>query len=334
MKHLQQLRWLAVMLLSGAVFSAHAAIQVPGPLVDPDWLEVNQDNVVMLDVRKDTKSFTERPKRIKKSPINLNTCGATKGKGGEVAGHIDGAVLVPWKPVRAERMVDGQKVIKLVPEKAAFEKMMRESGVNNDSAVVIVTKGESSKDLTFGTRLYWTLKYYGHDNVAMLDGGMKRWLMDGRKATKRATDPKQGNFTAGEERREMLALDVDVEQAVQNRKVQLLDGRDPDYYLGLKQKDYVYAKGHITSARNVPHPTLFDDSGDGLKFRDAKSLKVVMSAANVDPGQPTITYCDSGHLSTGHWFVLHELLGNKQARLYDGSMHQWTKNKSHPVNTP
>lgn len=328
----QRVRGAALALTLGALaLGAEAATQVPGPLVDAEWLDQNREKVVILDVRKDTKSFSERPKRIKASPIALNSCGAKKDKGGDVAGHIPGATLVPWGPLRAERTVDGVKVIKLVPEKAAFEKLMREAGVDNDDAVVIVTKGESSKDLTFGTRLYWTLKYFGHDNLALLDGGMKRWLIEGRRATADAGKPKTGNFTAKAERRELLALDADVEKAVEAKGEQLLDGRDPDYYLGLKQKDYVYAKGHITGAKNVPHPRLFDEGKNGLTFRDAQSLKVVMNAAGADPSQPTITYCDSGHLSTGHWFVLHELLGNKQARLYDGSMHQWTKNKSHAV---
>jgi len=192
---------------------------------------------------------------------------------------VAGALLISVQATE-----DGVDLIKLVPTKEEMEKLMRTHGVNDGDAVVIAMKGAGSKDVTFGTRLYWQMKYWGHDNVAILDGGTAAWAAAGHPLSRDKSKPRKGNWVAKGPDTSILATTADVEKAVKNG-TQLIDGRTEDFYLGS-----TYNKG-------------------------------------IDPEAPSITYCDSGHLSSGHWFVLHELLGNKQARLYDGSMHEWTKRK-------
>ena len=159
------LTWL---LITTSIYAA----QVPGPLVSADWLAKNKDKVIILDVRKDTASFTENSEEITDNPDNT----AKNGSSINVAGHIPGANLVPWKKVRVNRTVDGVDLLKLVPTKKEMESLMRDHGVNSSSAVVISMKGSKSKNLTFATRLYWQMKYWGHDNVAILDGGTAAWV--------------------------------------------------------------------------------------------------------------------------------------------------------------
>lgn len=320
----------AVIALALAAPLASAA-GLPGPLVQTDWLakHLQDRNIVVLDVRADTKSFTAKAAGEPNIP-GMNPCGAKKAKS-ETAGHIPGARLWNWKTVRTKRTVDGMELDGMAPAKEQFEATMRSLGVNNDSAVVIVADGGNTPTLTFATRAYWTFKYFGHDKVAVLDGGTAKWKTENRPMSAEASgEPAAGNFSARAERREMLATTADVEAAIR-KKAQLVDGRTADYYLGQDKKDYVYAKGHIPGAKNLAHTQLVDDKTHA--FKSVADLKKLLANAGVDPAKPTITYCDSGHLSTGQWFVLSELMGNKKARLYDGSMHEWTKRKADAVST-
>jgi thiosulfate/3-mercaptopyruvate sulfurtransferase len=300
--------------------TASFALELPGPLVQTDWLAKNlQDkNIVVLDMRADTKSFTAKAAGAPNIP-GMNPCGAKKSKA-ETAGHIPRARLWDWKTVRAKRMIDGMELDGMVPARDKFEAMMREHGVNNDSVVVITADAAETSTFTFATRAYWTLKYYGHDRIAVLDGGTVKWKAENRPLSSDTTTPAAGNFSARTERREMLATTADVEAAVKNKTAQLLDGRTANYYLGQEKKDYVYAKGHIPGAKNLAHTQLVDEKTHALK--STADLKKLVSGAGIDPSKPTITFCDSGHLSSGQWFVLSELMGNKNARLYDGSMHE------------
>ncbi len=316
----------AMVLFSIGLLGSRAwAVQVPGPLVDPDWLAKHQNEVVILDVRKDIKSFTAKPKKGGKI-AGMQSCGAKKGAGIQVAGHIPGAILVNFKNVRAKRTEDGVDLIKLVPTKEEMEQLMRSHGVNDGDAVVIAMKGAGSKDVTFGTRLYWQMKYWGHDNVAILDGGTAAWAAAGYPLSRDKSKPQPGNWVARGPNTSILATTADVEKAIKDG-TQLIDGRTEDFYLGSTyKKAYVYAPGHIPGAKNFPHPLLVKGEV-AATFEPADKLAKLMKAKGIDPKAPSITYCDSGHLSTGHWFVLHELMGNQQARLYDGSMHEWTKRK-------
>lgn len=307
------MKFLSTVLSLLFVSSVAFAVQVSGPIVEPAWLAKNLDQVTLIDMRTNDDNFGYE--------------GTCSGK----AGHIEGAQFLKWGKVRGTRKVNGQDVKKLIPPKAYFEDLMRAFGVNNGGAIVLTSDGTSSKYSTFATRMYWQLKYYGHDNVAILNGGNAKWKADGNafNCDKTATAAK-GNFTAGSGRDAMLATPAEVAQAIKSG-VTLIDGRTQDYYLGSKQKkSYVYAKGHISGAKNFPHPQWFPAKGPAV-FLSAHDLAMTMKEIGIDAHAPAITYCDSGHLSTGVWFVMHELLGNKDASMFDGSMHQWTLDKNNPT---
>lgn len=304
------------------------ALEVPGPLVDSGWLKENLDNVLVLDVRKDTKSFTQKHKKMK-TIAGLQSCGGKKGSGIHVKGHIPGAILVNWKTVRVKRMMVGREVKKLIPAKADFETFMQSHGARNDTAIIISNKGAASDDATFATRLYWQLKYYGFSNMAILNGGTAAWAADGNELSSEETSASTGDFVATAERTDLLASADDVRAAMQ-AGAQIIDARTEDYYLGTEQKDYVYAKGHISGAKNLPH-TLIVEGKTAARFLPTSQLDSLMSAKGIDTIAQTITYCDSGHLSTGQWFIMHELMGNENVRLYDGSMHDWTQDESNKV---
>lgn len=308
------------------------ALQVPGPVVDTEWLAQNLDKVVVLDVRRDPQSF------IRKAGgggevAGVQACGA-KGDAGGVSGHIPGSALVEWKAIAVKTKEGGTELYDMLPPQADFEKLMQESGVNPDSAVVVVNPGDGVPALADGTRLYWNIKYYGHDNVAVLDGGVAKWAAEKRKIEYGRTKPETGNWKAGAERREMLATLDDVQRASTSGDAQILDIRTPEFYLGLTHKaDKVARKGHVPGAKNMPFLVIAKESPKGTTFYATDELRRVSGELGIDPAKPAITHCNTGHLSSAGWFVLHELLGDKDVRMYVGSMNEWAADPARPVST-
>lgn len=317
MKKIRYTLWTILFLLIAVIASPANAVQVPSPLVETGWLADNLNNVVVLDVRN----------------------GAAELSAFTTAGHIPGAVLINWSTVRVTRVIDGITLTRMVPTKEQFSALMQANGVNSDSAIVITSKGSVADDITEGTRLYWTLKYFGHDNVAVLNGGTAKWLREKRAVSTAPSAPLTGNFTAYVERTEINATTNDVLSAMDNdrhkrrhkegKDTQLVDARDLTYYLGMVSKSYVYAKGHVPGAKNFSGLMLFDpDLGTFL----AKEIVLeALHAMGIDADDPTITICNSGHEASGLWFFLHEIVGNQNVKLYDGSMHEWTMDPNRPV---
>lgn len=316
--------------LAGALFCVLAllsatvsATQVPGPLVDTQWLQNNLDKVLVLDVRKDVKSFGKRSKKAGA----MNPCGVAQRKGPlKVAGHIPGAVLVPWNKVTAKRKVVGKELKVLLPAKADFERLMQKSGVDNDSALVITSKGEAIIHTALAARLFWTLKYFGFDNVALLDGGTAQWIQDKQKIEFGRSKTRKGNFKATAERGEILASMEEVEQLAEGRGTgQLVDVRSTGEYLGLTASGKLAqgVKGHISGAKSFPIDLYADSFGTATLY-DKDRIKRIAALLKVDTEAPTVFVCSSGVMASLAWFVAYELMGNKDVRLYDGSMHEWS----------
>ncbi len=302
------------------------ATQLPGPLVDTKWLAANIDNVVILDVRKDLKSFEKRAKTAKA----VNPCGVGGGKKKgpiKVEGHIPGAVLVPWKGVTTKRKIAGKEIKVLMPEKNKFERLMQKSGVNNDSAVVITSKGKVLPHTAIAARLYLTMKYFGFDNVALLNGGTAQWIKNKNKVEFGKSRAKRGNFKASAERKEMLASTDDVtDVSLGQSDKQLLDMRSTAEYLGLTASGKFVTpgvKGHVAGAKSFPI-ALFGNALGPATIYKKESFQKVSELLRMDINKPTIAMCNSGVMASLGWFVLHELNGADNVSLYDGSMHEWS----------
>ena len=307
---MRALAWVAAMtaaLCAAPAASIAQALELPGPLVSVDWLEFNQEDVVLLDVRKDTELYGKE-------------------------GHIPGAILVDWKQVRADLNEGGVIYESMLLDEARFEQLMQAHGVDNDSTVIIAHSGKNALQLSFGARLYWQLKYYGHDRVAVLDGGTAQWKASGRALSQDPTPSRAGTFQVTERRDVLLATTEEVEAALAEQSAQLVDSRPLAFYLGLEQRSYVYAPGHIPGAKLMPFSLLTSGKGAGV-LRSSEDLEQAALALGIDPAKPLITYCNSGHVASGVWFLLSEVLGNENARLYDGSLNAWTKDAARPMAT-
>jgi thiosulfate/3-mercaptopyruvate sulfurtransferase len=308
------------------------ALQVPGPLVDTEWLANHLDDTTVLDVRTSRTSFAKKSRHA----AAVNPCGVTKKKAQapvKVAGHIPGAVLILWKDAREKRKINGEELEGMVLSQPAFEKLMQESGVTNDSAVVITSNGEDFKDVLLATRLYWMMKYYGYTNIAILDGGTKKWIEEKHKVRFGRSRAKKSDYQVGEPRSELLATSADVAKAIGDDSIQIIDTRGIQDYIGLTYHRKLTSparKGHVPSAKLWPATTTVDTMGTAV-FYPAEQQRQVAALLGIDVDKPTITYCWSGAQGSLNWYVMHELLGNKNARLYDGSMQEWSKNPDNPM---
>lgn len=297
------------------------ALQVPGPVVDGEWLAKNKAEVTVLDVRPSQKSFTVTPQfeTDKKTGKKFLV---------ELGGHIADATPVDNKKVRVDRMIGGNKVSAMIPERADFEKLARQWGVQAGRPIVIVAAGMEPVDFNDAARLYWQFKVYGEDNVAIVNGGTAAWLAEGREVSVAPAKVSEGNWAAKADRTaELMASSDDVEKAMNTKSAQLVDARNASMYLGLSKRSTVGAYGHIPGAKNVSSELLTTEGGDATRMLAANTYRDVLNMSGVDSQAPAITYCNTGHLAAGTWFVMYEILGNKQTRLYDGSMHQWTLEK-------
>lgn len=320
-----------VLTLFAATAVSAKPTQLPRAIVDVAWLFKHLDSVLVLDVRMDTESFSKRRGVANTGPFN--PCGITKlVKKSPLFGHIPGSVLVPWQQVLLDREIDGQLLGKMLPDRETFQELMRRSGVNNDSVVVISSRGMDNFDMAMATRLYWSMKYYGHDKVAILNGGTSEWRAKKRRIRFYSQPPQRGNFTVREERRDLLANTADIDQAAADNSQQLVDSREADYFEGLTRMEGMVSEngqGSIPGSLNIPFMKLLDQSGGGVAIHKTIPLLDVARETQVSLNKPTIFYCNFGVQGSVGWFVWRELLGVKNSRLYDGSMHVWSKDPKH-----
>lgn len=293
------------------------ALDLPGPVVSAQWLSEHREDVIVLDVRDDLKSFTAQPDFEVDAKSGKKTLS-------ELGGHIPGALLLDYSKVRVEREVNGRKLKGMLPDKAYFQTLLRDAGVGKDKPIIIAAPGETAEDLDTAARVYWQLKYYGQDAMAILDGGTAGWLEAGLPYKNDEATKGGGGWTAGAERRELSADSEEVAAAAEH-KTQLVDARPLPFFLGLSvKKPTVQAAGHIAGAVDFPGEVRAQKTGSAYYFYSPAQYRSVFKAIGVQEQAATITYCNTGHLASGAWFVMSELLGNPHVKLYDGSMHQWT----------
>ncbi|MEJ2455826.1 MAG: rhodanese-like domain-containing protein [Candidatus Thiodiazotropha sp.] len=306
---------MATLLVVGATAlqSAHA-LEIKSPVVDAEWLKAHQNDVTILQVSGPLDAFTKAPEVVTKDgKISVKS----------VSGHIAGANFVDFKKVRVKREVEGKMVKKLIPLKADFEKLAQSWGVNKDSAIVFVPAGLNTADVDQATRLYWQFKYYGHKNMAVLNGGMAAWLAAGYPAATDAPANKSGDWVASNEDSAVMATYTEVKQALKDRKMQLADARPQNQYMGVFTKKGELS-GHLKGAKDMSPDLLTTADGASARFLPAESYKSMMKAKGLDAEAPTIAYCNTGHLASGLWFVSSEIVGNTKTKLYDGSLVEYS----------
>jgi len=175
----------------------------------------------------------------------------------------------------------------------------------------------------FAAYAYWYFRLYRHRDVRLLDGGRKKWELDGRPLVTDEVRRPPTQYVAGEPDTSIRAFRDEVVAAIGTQN--LVDVRSPDEYAGrllapahLPQEQAQRA-GHVPTAVNVPWSKAANEDGT---FKSNEELRRIYAEAGVDPSRPTIAYCRIGERSSHTWFALHELLGYTDVKNYDGS---WTE---------
>jgi thiosulfate/3-mercaptopyruvate sulfurtransferase len=258
-------------------------------LVTTDWAESNLDapNTVFVEVDEDASAYD--------------------------TGHIAGAVKLDWKtdlqdPVKRD-FVDAQQ----------FSKLLSDRGISNDDTVILY----GGNNNWFAAYAYWYFKLYGHQNVKLLDGGRKKWELDGRPLSADAVSRPGTSYTAKDLDESIRAYRDEVIAAIGIKN--LVDVRSPDEFSGKilapahLPQEQSQRPGHITGAINVPWSKAANDDGT---FKSDEDLAKLYAEAGLDGEKETIAYCRIGERSSHTWFVLQELLGHQNVKNYDGS---WTE---------
>lgn len=299
------------------VASGANALELPGPVVTPAWVNEHRAQLVVLDVRSDVDAFTVAPEYETDAKTGAKKLVAA-------GGHLEGARLVDFNLTRVSVMVGDKKIDKMLPSGEAVQSLMRGLGVGQDDVLVITSVGEASDEVDMAARLYWTLKIYGEKDMALLDGGNVGWLAAGLPvSTAPMATVAAGDWTASELDKTWLAEIDDLKPA--GAAPMLIDARPSPQYHGLYfKKPAVAAGGHVAGALSFPIDMQTRQVGLAQTFMTPAQYAKVLSALDIKPQPGAISYCNTGHMAAGAWFVLSEIMQLDGVRLYDGSMHEWT----------
>ena len=290
---------------SGPFKAQQAAADPITPLVSVDWLaaHTNDSGLVILDIRSAIDGST--PETFAKGHIP-KAIPSDYDKGG-------------WRSTR-------NGVPFMLPSLAQLEKLIGELGIDEDNRVVIYPAGVSASDFGSATRVYWTLKVSGVKKISILDGGYAAWVAAKQPVETGINTPSPTIFTATIDN-SSVAEAGDVEQALASHKGTLVDARPSPFFNGKTKIDIAGAYGHIPGAINIDSAEFYDERTNRLKT--LPELKAI--AARLPATGEVINYCNTGHWSSTDWFVLSELLGRKDVKVYYGSIVDWTMNPNRPV---
>lgn len=245
-----------------------------------------------------------------------------KGRADYDAGHIPGAVF--WDLDAVADPADPRP--HMLPSANDFRRHMEAFGIGDDSFVVVYDQ----LGLATAARPWWMLRVFGHDGVAVLDGGMVKWTAEGRPVVTDAPAPRAAHFTARPRPGMVRSLDQ-LRDNLASRAEQVLDARSAGRFDGTAPEPRPDSKsGHIPGARNLPV--------DRLTYPDRKTVKTpahlegLFIAAGLDLSRPVVTSCGSGVTACALALGLH-LIGKRDVAVYDGSWAEWGTHPETPVET-
>ena len=238
-----------------------------------------------------------------------------------VAGHLPGAVFFDL-----DALSDRDTPLPhMLPSPEAFARQVGDLGVGDEHEVVVY---DGSGVNLSAPRVWWMFRVFGHERVAVLDGGLQKWRREGRTLERGVVAPKRAHFTPRGLRAEAVRDLEAVRAAGEQRREQIVDmrsagrfaGREPEPRAGLRG-------GHIPGSHNLPYGELVAPDGTLLP---PEALRQRLAAAGVDPSRPVIATCGSGVSACALIHALH-VLGYDTASLYDGAWSEWGARSDTPV---
>jgi thiosulfate/3-mercaptopyruvate sulfurtransferase len=268
-------------------------------LVDTQWVEnhLNDDSIRVVEVDENPGLYAEA--------------------------HIPGAIGFDWK----KDLQDQVKRDFLGP--GEFGELFGRHGISNDHTIVLY----GDRNNWFAAYTYWYLKYYGHDNVKLMNGPREKWISEGRPTSRDVPSYDSQQFNAHEGDPAIRAMRDEVSDAL-DTNTRLVDVRSPQEYSGELiamagyEQEGAQRAGHIPGAASVPWAQAVQEDGT---FKSADDLSELYGNKGVTDGNPIIAYCRIGERSAHTWFVLHELLGHDDVKNYDGSWTEWGNMVAVPI---
>jgi len=278
----------------------------PDALVSTEWLAAHSD---APDVRVvDASWYLPAERRDPKAEF--------------LDAHIPGAVFFDIDEISDT----DQPLPHMVASPIKFSARVRKLGLGDGNRIVVY----DGAGLFSAARVWWNFRYFGHTDVAVLNGGLPKWIAEGRPLEHGTARPRERHFTP--RANSLLIRDIGQMQAnAASRREQVIDarapgrfhGRDPEPRAGLRS-------GHIPGARNVPFQTLLDPQTKTVL--PAEALREVFARAGIDTAKPIVTSCGSGVTAAALALGLY-LLGNKEVAVYDGSWTEWGGRADTPIET-
>lgn len=292
----------AAVLVVAVPFATHAAEVTP--LVTAEWLKANaaDENVVVLDIR-DNVAETDL---------------------GDLP-YLAHGVVAPYGSAGWRTEIEG--VPGQIPAPEQIADLIGGLGIDGDDHVVIVPWGTDSTEFGSATRVYWTFKYLGHEEVSILDGGWRQYDAQGGERVAEPVTPVAVEFPY-EIQPELRATTADVEAALE-AGTKLIDGRPQEQFLGQSKSPVARVAGTIPGAQNLPHSEFY--SAEYASFALPETVLALAEGVGLAANEHNIVFCNTGHWASVAWFALHEVGGNANTAMYDGSMAEWTSDPARPV---
>jgi thiosulfate/3-mercaptopyruvate sulfurtransferase len=237
------------------------------------------------------------------------------GRGEYLDRHIAGARFLD-----IDELADKQtSAPHMLPSAEEFGRAMERLGIGRDDRIVAY----DNSPVRTAARGWFMLRHFGADRVAILDGGLQRWLAEGRPTESGEPAPRQARFAAAGRDAEVVSK----AQILAGLQAPLLDARSKPRFEGSEADPRPgVAAGHIPGARNLPFAALYREDG---RFRSPEEIRRLFEEARIDPDQPFVATCGSGVTANSLIFAA-QLLGNRGAQLYDGSWSEWGADPATP----
>ena len=239
-------------------------------------------------------------------------------------GHVPGAVLFDWK----EDIND--PLTRNIFSKQSCEDLLQRAGISNDMTLILY--GDFNN--WFAAFAFWVFKYYGYDDIRLMNGGRKKWLEEDRPLSKDIPEYPKGNFKAAEPDKSIRVFLNYVRDSLGSSQKALIDVRSPKEFTGeiLAPPEYptehAQRGGHIPGALNIPWSQAVSEDGT---FKSAEELKKLYESKGITSDKEVIAYCRIGERSSHTWFVLKYLLGYPNVKNYDGSWTEWGNMIDNPI---
>jgi thiosulfate/3-mercaptopyruvate sulfurtransferase len=239
-------------------------------------------------------------------------------------GHIPGALSAPYAQWRGPKDNPGA-----LPDAAKVTALIQSLGIDAGTPVVVVYEGSDATEFGAAARVYWTLKAAGLSQLAILNGGMKAWRAAGQPVTTEVRSAAPSTYTV---HWDTLLIATQAEVAQASGSQQLIDARPAAFFFGETKHTAARTPGTLIGAKNVAHDVWF--VRDSATLQSSADIRATADKVGIDTTQPTVSFCNTGHWAATNWFVLSEVLGQKDVKLYPESMVAWSRAGLPMTNVP